>query len=61
MPECSETGFRLIKRCVKRDPSSGSVIEDKYANEECHIFSGSLKEYEESDKLTQMEYAEPDS
>ena len=30
MPECRQTGFRLIKRCVERETNSNKVVEDNY-------------------------------
>ena len=45
MPECRQTGFRLIKRCVERETNSNKVVEDNYLNEGCQLFNGTLDEF----------------
>ena len=59
MPECTETGFRLIKRCVERESTSNVVLEDKYINEGCTIFNGTLEEFNSDPKHQIGHFAEP--
>eukprot|EP00347_Sterkiella_histriomuscorum_P018421 403345573 len=62
MPECQETGYRLIKRCIKRDQSSAKIIEDRYENQSCELFTGSAQEYQkeqQSSSSSAGQYAEP--
>jgi hypothetical protein len=40
MPECQETGFRLIKRCTELEAASQSLISDSYLNEACSMYNG---------------------
>lgn len=61
MPECQDTGYRLIKRCVKRDQDSGSIIEDKYANEGCELFQGTKDEFTNDRLASTGQFAEPGS
>jgi hypothetical protein len=42
MPECQETGFRLIKRCTEFEAASQSLISDSYINEACQIYNGTI-------------------
>jgi hypothetical protein len=52
MKECQISGFRLIKRCITKDPKTSVVVEDKYINDSCPVFDGSAEEFIlfESDK-----------
>ena len=59
MPECQETGFRLIKRCVERESTSSKILEDKYVNEGCFVFNGTLTEFNSDPKHQIGLFAEP--
>ncbi|CDW78549.1 UNKNOWN [Stylonychia lemnae] len=61
MPECQDTGYRLIKRCIKRDQQTGEIQEDKYVNEGCELYSGSIQEYNSDQEASGGQYAEPGS
>ena len=42
MPECQETGFRLIKRCTELEATRQSLISDSYLNEACPMYNGTI-------------------
>ena len=61
MKECQISGFRLIKRCITKDPKTSVVVEDKYINNSCSVFDGSAEEFIlfESDKRNMGQFADP--
>ena len=59
MPECQESGFRLIKRCIERETTSNRIVEDRYVNEGCSLFQGTLEEFKSDPKHQIGQFAEP--
>lgn len=59
---CQETGFRLIRRCVTKYQTSNVLVEDKYINEACSLYTeGTLEDYNADPKNLLGHQAEPGS